>query len=69
MRKVLKMAAIAVMSISMAVGGSGGVRAAEDENVINIEPAYVAVDDENIKMEITSVSKETLGQGDYEYIS
>ena len=64
------MAALAVMSISMAVCGSGRVNAAGNEDVIHIEPAYVPVDDENVKMEITSVSKEILneGQGDSEYI-
>lgn len=71
MRKVLKMAAVAVMSISMAICGSGVPSAAENEDVINIEPAYVAIDDENVKMEITSVSKEILneGQGDSEFVS
>lgn len=71
MRKILKMAAIAVMSVSMAICGSGEVNAAENKEIINIDPTYVAVDDENIKMEITSVSREVLneGQGDSEYVN
>lgn len=63
MKKVLKMAAIVAMSISMAICGSGEASAAENKEVINIEPAYVVVDDENVKMEITSVSKEILNGG------
>lgn len=55
---------------SAASGGSQSGTSASDD-VIEFNPAYVAIDDENVRMEITSVSKEVRNAGtkgeSYEY--
>lgn len=49
---------------------AGGSNADDRYQEIKVDPAYVAIDDENIKLEIISVSSEVFGDGkNYEYIT
>lgn len=67
MKKIISLLVI-VLALSCTACGSEKPSVAVSPNQnsvqeIKMEPAYVAIDDENIKMEITSVSVETMGVG------